>query len=65
MFARLFATRHSLASAQRLAFTAAALIFGYCEFVHVGQPDEPGGREAFNANHRLDLITALRALFGP
>lgn len=48
--------------AQRLAFTVAALIFGYCEFVRVSlNLGAPEGREALDA-HRREMRVAVRAL---
>ncbi|MEC9356948.1 MAG: helix-turn-helix domain-containing protein [Pseudomonadota bacterium] len=48
--------------AKRKAFTAAAMIFGYCEFVHVGMNGEEPVTEQALADHRAHLKAAVRKL---
>lgn len=54
---RLLSRRFDEARAERLAFTAAALIFGYCEFVVVSSAD--GNHDP---RRREDLIGTLKTL---
>lgn len=54
---RVLAQRFSEPRITRLAFTAAALIFGYCEFVAIGRVDE-----AEQSQRRQDLIDTLKTL---
>jgi hypothetical protein len=54
---RLLADRADPDNVARLAFTAAALIFGYCEFVMVA-----GAGASLSQLRRRDLIDTLKAL---
>ncbi len=54
---RLLAKRFTEQQISRLAFTAAALIFGYCEFVVITR-----GESAQEQAQRRDLIDALKTL---
>lgn len=54
---RLLAKRFSEERISRLAFTASALIFGYCEFVVITRGDSPE-----DSTRRGDLIDALKGL---
>ncbi len=54
--------RHTEDDARRLAFTAAALIFGYCEFVHVSVNLEPRLDPDALSARRAELSATLRKL---
>jgi len=59
---RTIALRQPDGDAERLSFTAAALIFGYCEFVHVSFNLGQVRDSQRIAAHRADLAAALRRL---
>lgn len=58
----LIAERYSPEVSSRIAFTAAALIFGYCEFVHVARNLNGGLDDENIEERRLDLVAAVRRL---
>ena len=59
LIARMLPASVNTAAPQRLAFAIAALVFGYCELVHVAGGD---AGKRFNQTRRQDLVLATRAL---